>query len=110
MRPLAPSGGRVAVSSGGGGEPLWSRDGRRLFYRAGSTLMVADIATTPQLAVGARMVLFEGPFETDILHPNYDVLPDGSGFIMLRTNEESRRLVLVINWAAELRQRLGGGK
>ena len=110
VRPLAPRGGRVTVSSGGGGEPRWSRDGRRLFYRAGSTLMVADIATTPQLAVGARMVLFEGPFETDGLHPNYDVLADGSGFIMLRTNEESWRLVLVINWAAELRQRLGGGK
>ena len=110
VRPLAPRGGRVAVSSGGGGEPLWSRDGRRLFYRAGSTLMVADIATTPQLAVGARTVLFEGPFETDGLHPNYDVLPDGTGFIMIRTNDESRRLVLVMNWVAELRQRLGGAK
>ena len=110
VRPLAPSGGRVAVSSGGGGEPLWSRDGRRLFYRSGSALMVADIATTPQPTVGARTVLFEGPFETDGLHPNYDVLPDGTGFIMIRTNDESRRLVLVMNWVAELRQRLGGAK
>ena len=51
--------------------------------------------------------MFEGPFETDGLHPNYDVLPDGTGFIMLRTNDESRRIVLVMNWVAELRQRLG---
>ena len=110
VRPMAAGGGRVAVSSGGGGEPLWSRDGRRLYYRAGSKLMVAGIVMGAQPAVGARTMLFDGPFETDQFHPNYDVFPDGSGFVMVRTNEESRRLVLVINWAAELRQRLGGGK
>jgi len=110
VRALAPSGGRVAVSSGGGGEPLWSRDGRRLFYREGSKLMAADLAITTQPAVTARAVLFEGPFETDGLHPNYDVFPDGTGFVMVRTNEESRRLVVELNWVSKLRQRLGRAK
>jgi Tol biopolymer transport system component len=110
VRALAPGGGRVAVSSGGGGEPMWSRDGRRLFYREGRQLMVADIATATEAKVTARTALFDGQFETDILHQNYDVFPDGSGFVMVRTNEESRRLVVVLNWAADLRQRLGGAK
>lgn len=110
VRALAPSGGRVAVSSGGGGEPLWSRDGRRLFYREDSKLMVADLAMATDATVTARAMLFDGPFETDNLHPNYDVFPDGTGFVMVRTNEESRRLVVVLNGVAELRQRLGRAK
>ena len=72
--------------------------------------MVASLTTTPQLAVGARTLVFDGPYATDALHPNYDVLPDGSGFIMVRSSDEARRMVLVINWAEELRQRLGGAK
>ncbi|WP_411282083.1 TolB family protein [Gemmatimonas sp.] len=110
VRSLAPGGGRVAVSSSGGGEPLWSRDGRRLFYREDRKLMVADIGLTPRIAVGARRVLFDRPFETDAFHPNYDVFPDGSGFVMVRTNDESRRLVVELNWVATLRRRLGGAK
>jgi serine/threonine-protein kinase len=56
--------------------------------------------------VTARKVLFEGPFETDGLHPNYDVFPNGSGFVMVRTNEEARRLVVELHWVSKLRQRL----
>jgi len=110
VRSLAPGSGRVAVSSSGGGEPLWSRDGQRLLYREGSKLMAADIGITPRLSVGARRVLFDGPFETDAFHPNYDLFPDGSGFVMVRTNDESRRLVVELNWVATLRRRLGGAK
>ena len=35
VRPYQGPGGRVQVSSGGGTEPVWSRDGHRLFYAAG---------------------------------------------------------------------------
>ena len=107
VRPLTTGGGRVAVSSGGGGEPVWSRDGRQLYYREASTMTAAAMVFTTQPTVGARTRLFDDRFETDGFHANYDVLPDGSGFAMLRTNEESRRLVLTLNWSAELRQRLG---
>ncbi len=72
--------------------------------------MAATIATSPTLAVTARQTLFEGPFTTDPYHPNYDVLPDGKGFIMLRPVEENRQLVMVVNWIQELRRRTGGGK
>lgn len=61
-------------------------------------------------AFGARRVLFEGPFKIDVMHPNYDVYPDGSGFVMLRTSDESRRLVVELNWVAKLRQKLRDAK
>ena len=110
VRALAAGGGRVPVSAEGGGEPLWSRDGKRLFYRSGAKLIAAAIATTPALAVTNRQVLFEGAYATDLYHANYDVTPDGKGFIMVRPAEDSRRLVIVLNWVQELQQRLGPAK
>jgi Tol biopolymer transport system component/tRNA A-37 threonylcarbamoyl transferase component Bud32 len=107
VRALSGAGGRVPVSAGGGGEPLWSRDGKRLFYRAGSSLIAATILTSPALAVTSRAVLFDGPFETDIYHPNYDVVMNGESFIMVQPVEANRQLVMVVNWLEELRQRTG---
>ena len=108
VRALSGVGGRVPVSATGGGEPLWSRDGKRLFYRSGARLLVATIATQPTLAVTARESLFEGPFVTDTYHPDYDVAPDGKSFVMIRPVDEGRQVVMVVNWGEELRRRRGG--
>ena len=105
IRALSADGGRVQVSTGGGGEPLWSHDGRRLFYRVGTGIVAATIATSPSPTVTDRVPLFDGPFATDVYHPNYDVAPDGQTFVMIRPVADSRQLVLVVNWLQELRQR-----
>jgi hypothetical protein len=55
--------------------------------------------------VVGRRVLFSGPYATDIFHPDYDVAPDGKSFLMVRPVDQSRGLVMVVNWAAELRRR-----
>ena len=110
MRPLAGTAARIRVSFGGGAEPLWAPDGRRLFYRGGFALLAATIARTPALAVVRRDTLFERQYPTDPWHPNYDVTPDGRHFVMLRPVEESRDLVLVVNWIEELRRRTRGGE
>ena len=101
-------GGRFPVSVGGGGEPLWSRDGKRLFYRVGTVLMAASIITRPSVQVTARTLLFDGPFATDLFHPNYDVAPDGETFVLIRPVEANRDVIMVIDWREELRRRTGG--
>ena len=105
VRPMEGRAARVRVSTSGGGEPLWApRSGEmKLFYRAGTALMAATIATVPGLSVISRDTVLNGPYPTDPWHPNYDVAPDGRSFIMLRPVEEQRKLVMVVNWVEELR-------
>ena len=106
-RPLAAAAGRTPVSNGGGIEPLWAPDGRTIYYRNGTKMFAASVTTAPALAVTGRRVLFDAPFDADPFHPNYDVAHDGKGFVMLKSADEERQLVVVQNWARELQQRTG---
>ena len=110
VQPFPGPGPRTAISTGGGGEPLWAPDGSHLYYRQGSWLLAARVVTSPTFAVVARDSLFDGPFMTDRFHPNYDVTPDGKGFVMVRPVEQDRQLIMVVNWIEELRQRTKGAK
>jgi dipeptidyl aminopeptidase/acylaminoacyl peptidase len=75
------------VSTSGGVEPVWSRDGKTLFYRETSTgyLVALSVRTIPTLAITAKTPLFP---MTDIVpgvtHANYDVSPDDSTFVVVR--------------------------
>jgi serine/threonine-protein kinase len=98
-------GRRRQVSLDGGTEPVWSRDGSELFYRSGEALMAAAVETTPDFRVQSREVLFEGPYSAWPYHSNYAVTPNGESFVMLKpVEEESARLVVVLNWFEELRR------
>ncbi len=105
VRMLSAAAGRIPVSSGGGMEPLWSPDGRTIYYRNGAKLVAASVVTSPALAVTGRRVLFDATFDADPFHPNYDVAHDGKSFVMLKTPDEGRQLVVVQNWIQELRAR-----
>ena len=108
VQPFPGPGGRVQASANGGTEPVWSRDGRQLFYRANGRLMAADVRTRPGFSVVARDSMFTDKyvFATNP-HPNYDVLPDGSHFVFLEP-DQSDEMVVVANWRAALRARMTG--
>ena len=48
--------GLLQVSNDGGNEPVWSRDGRELFFRTGSKLMAATISTKRFREVDAKTI------------------------------------------------------
>lgn len=92
---------RWPVSVGGGAEPLWSRDGRELFYRNGRRELVSiRVETHGTFSIGATSVVFP---DRDYLslgfRRQYDVTPDGQRFLMIRPvgSGRERRLILVRN-------------
>jgi serine/threonine-protein kinase len=112
MQP-SPDGGRIiSISTGPGTEPVWSRDGRELFYRDGDRMMVVDVPPGLDPAIGRPRLLFEGAYATDptgLGMPNYDVSLDGLQFVMIASvaDDATRpQLVLVENWFEELKERV----
>lgn len=80
-----PHGGdKCQVSTDGGSEPIWSRDGQELFYRVGHRMMCVDVRRGPRHA-GVPTTLFEQRHVPGAVTglANYDVTPDGVGFIVI---------------------------
>jgi len=98
IRASTPGGGRVLISVGGGRRPVWSRDGRRLYYWEDQRLVEAVVTTTPSPRVLSRSTLFSGTFADD-----YDVTPDGR-FLMIEMERSGVVLVAVPQWRTELRR------
>jgi serine/threonine-protein kinase len=110
-RPFPGPGPRVQLSDDGGTEPIWARDGRRVFYRAGRAMMVAHLQPGPGLAVARHERLFEGDFVSSnffgIPALSYDVAPDGHHFLMTRAvGGAGPEVVVWTNWLPELKARM----
>ena len=109
--------GRHSVSPGLGTEPVWSPDGRKLYYRSGSQFLAVDVAIEPDFSVlSAPEVLFDEPSYAAFSNPGpvrtWDIHPDGSRFVMVKSGGGngttfSAEVYLVTNWFQELRQRMG---
>jgi eukaryotic-like serine/threonine-protein kinase len=104
--------GRWQISTGGGRQPAWSRDGRELFYRDFAGAMIAvPVTLSPTFEAGPGRRLFSDPVYrgtgSSISDRTYDVSPDGRRFVMIRAvNRPQRSLAIVQNWFDELRRRV----
>jgi Tol biopolymer transport system component len=100
-------GGRLQISTEGGTEPAWARNGRELFYRSGDKMMAVEIDTRSSFSAGKPKFLFQGLYQpTPILDANYDVAPDGR-FLMLKPSGDEQaptQVNLVLNWFEELKR------
>ena len=94
---------RIPVSIDGGREPLWSADGRELFFRYENRVMAVAVTADPAFTVGKPQQLFEGPYARGQGGGHwYDVAPDGQRFVMVRTDHPPLQLRVVVNWLEEL--------
>jgi serine/threonine-protein kinase len=108
-----PDGVPVRVSSNGGYEPLWSADGRELFYRQGSAMMATSVETGSEFSFAAPKQLFSGEYSQSPAGNirGYDVARDGRFLMILAQTNESRvsaseSIVVVQNFTEELKQRV----
>jgi Tol biopolymer transport system component len=99
IRPMTRDGALTTISLGGGSEPVWSHDGRELFYRAVNgakvDLVAAAIELGPQPRVLKRTRLFDATvYDLSAQHANYDVSPDGKTFVAVRRSAASYLVVI----------------
>ncbi|MBU6367004.1 MAG: serine/threonine-protein kinase, partial [Gemmatimonadetes bacterium] len=73
VRPFPGDGPRVKVSEGGGTEPLWSRDGRTVFYRSSEGITAVAVTPGATFGVGARRLALPTREPPSPTHPSYDV-------------------------------------
>jgi hypothetical protein len=109
VRPYPGPGGKVQISTEGGTEPMWARNGRELFYRNGDKMMASAVQVKPTFAAAKPKLLFVRHYEAtpQSFLANYDVSPDGQRFLMIKASEQesaATQINVVLNWSDELRR------
>jgi serine/threonine protein kinase/Tol biopolymer transport system component len=105
VRPFPGPGGRWQVSTAGGRNPIWRRDGKELFYRsAENKIMAVSVRLDPTFQAGSPAALFS------VRPPpnrwGYDVSADGRRFLVNTAtgDESSPPLTLIADWTALLKR------
>ena len=117
VQPFPGPGPREPVSTDGGGQPVWARNGRELFYRAPGPgpmmrMMVVDVKLGDVFTAGTPRVLWEAMgtrYPGGTGGRTYDVAPDGQRFLMIQQRDSAPQtpltsVVLVQNWLDELKR------
>jgi serine/threonine-protein kinase len=113
-----PGGAKIQISTDGGFDPVWRRDGRELFYRNGDRMMAVPVAAGESFDNGRPQELWRGPYSPGmssscgapgLTSSNYDVTPDGQRFLMIQDEDDattrSGTVALVLGFAHELGRR-----
>jgi Tol biopolymer transport system component len=116
VRPLtadARAGEATRVSTSGGIQPGWGRNGRELFYvNVSRGTSAAEMMTVPvqgdgkTFESGVAVSLFEVPMApTQLIGRDYDVSPDGQRFVVgTVVGAPATPVTIVLNWPAALKK------
>ena len=101
-------GAKRAISTGGGSEPQWRRDGRELFYiTPDGTLMAVDVSSGATLQVTRPTPLFKTPIpapgEMNTRRNHYVASPDGQRFLVNAAGDAQESITVLVNWTSKLR-------
>ena len=106
VMPFPVPGGKYQVSTGGGNNPKWSSDGRKLFFSndIGEVLAVDVRESGAALQLGTPRKVLKAPMVGGPEVP-FAVSPDGKRLLINQTGNDTVQLplTLVTNWTAELK-------
>ena len=109
VRPFPGPGGKWLISQDLGWDPIWSKDGRQIFYFRSGQVWVVDVKTEGGFSAGKPRLLFMQPgFGGSEPTRNWDLWPDGQGFLSVKYDETKQpsvtEMILVQNWFEELKR------
>ena len=97
---------KLQVSTIGGTEPRWRRDGKELYYLSNEgAIVLVTVKSLVPLELGETTTLFPAGLPTVIGRSDYDVTADGSRFLLNRpaTAAAQTPLTVIQNWQALLK-------
>ncbi len=109
VQAVPPTGGKWQISTGGGRQPRWRRDGKEVFYLApdGAVMAAAVNGAGPTFQVGTPTRLFEPSGTMTTVtggYHQYAVSPDGQRFLFVTASDTAEPLTVVVNWLAGIRR------
>jgi Tol biopolymer transport system component len=107
LQPYPVPGVRRRVSIEGGSLPIWSRDGREIFYRQNSRLYAVSVTGAGEdVILSQPRLLFDRlyGFGQGISIPNYDVSSEGREFAFVK-DAGATHLNVILNWTTGLDSR-----
>ena len=108
--------GKWQISTGGGGNQVWGRDGKQLFYRESGNIMGVDVTSQPTFTASTPRVIVPAKAMARLLSgmgDAFDVSPDGQRFLIHQQSSEAAQTAqinVILNWSEELRRRGASGK
>ena len=104
VRAFPSMAGKQQISTSGGTQPVWSPDGKTLFYMNEKILMAVAFTSSPEDGVaGPGPALFEVSSTRDYVYATYDIAPDGKSFLFVTdTDPEPPEIRVVLNGLEEL--------
>jgi len=100
-------GGKRPISTGGGSEPVWARNGRELFYRGPDGMMVVSLVKQGGGSEPGKPRVWAAKRDLD---PSFDVAPDGTRFVTVENVADARPVTFVLNFSNELQRRVAAAK
>lgn len=101
-------GSKYRISTNGGADARFSRDGRELFFLAADRkLMVVEIKGNPTFEASVPRELFQTRVSglTDV-RTHYAITANGQRFLMVTSAEDitSSPIIVALNWTAEVKR------
>ncbi len=99
------SGGKWQLSTNGGTTPLWSSNGRELFFMSADALIAVPVELNPAFRHGPAAVVFKRP----LAGPRFAVTADAQRFLVLARDENApppapSPITVVVNWREQLKR------
>jgi len=110
VQPYPDRGGRTRVSLEGGSHPVWSTDGRELFFLDEDTVMVAEVTLGEHFTASRPEALFVADaFELEF-DTSFDVSADGRRFLMMDRGPPRRNIRVVVNWWRDVKNAVAAAR
>ena len=110
IQPYPPgSGNKQRITEQGGSKPVWSRNGREIFYEHDGQLWTVGIMETdPALDWQDPEPLFDAPWAASVGAANWDASSDGAQFVFVQPVDDvaAPQVTVIVNWVEELKARV----